>query len=64
MQKGVCEIQDAYVRFSEIFESYLHEDSQMVCEEKGSAELKLLKRIVVTVVNHFHLNEELNQLRK
>ena len=31
MQKGVCEIQDAYVRFSEIFESYLHEDSQMVC---------------------------------
>ena len=64
MQKGVCEIQDAYVRFSEIFESYLHGDSQMVCEEKDSAELKLLKRIVVTVVNHFHLNEELNPLRK
>ena len=26
MQKGVCEIQDAYVRFSEIFESYLPDD--------------------------------------
>ncbi len=64
MQKGTCEIREAYMTFSETFENYLHGDGQMTYEETDSGELRLLRRIVVTVVNHYHLNEELNQLRK
>ena len=59
MQKEKCEVRDAYSVFASTFESFLKNGNQLLYEENDSSDLKLLKRIVITVVNHFYLNEEL-----
>ena len=58
-QKNTCEIREAYNMFTSMFESYLRNGNQLLYSEDDSNEGKLLKRIVITVVNHFYLNEEL-----